>query len=276
MTVRRSLTVLLVVSAGVMPLVSQPTLAREPRPAGVSSTVLAARAPDVLEAEAQGLVSVRYIPNDSRSAQIIVTNRSKRPVTLRLPDAFTGTPVLAQMGGMGMGMGGGQQNRAVFGAQPQQTGGGGLGGQGMNGMGGMGGGGGGAFSIPPQKMRVFRVTTVCLEHGKPEPSSGYPYRLAALQSFSTDAKLAVVMESLGRGELSQKIAQAAAWHLANGMSWEELAAEAIDHAGGDPDEAYFTPDALMAAHRVVGLATQQAALRKTADTAGNSSAAAVQ
>lgn len=124
-------------------------------------------------------------------------------------------------------------------------------------------------------MRVFRVATVCLEHGKPEPSSGYPYRLAALESFSTDAKLAIVMESLGRGELSQKIAQAAAWHLANGMSWEALAAEAIDHAGGDPDEAYFTPDELMAAHRVVELATQQAALRKTATT-GNSSAAAVQ
>jgi hypothetical protein len=275
MNVRRSLTVLLVVSAGVMPFVSQPTLAREPRRAGISGTVSAARVPDVLEAETQGLVSVRYIPNDSRSAQIIVTNRSKRPVTLRLPDAFTGTPVLAQMGGMGMGMGG-QQNRAVFGAQPQQTAGGGLGGQGMNGMGGMGGGGGGAFSIPPQKMRVFRVATVCLEHGKPEPSSGYPYRLAALESFSTDAKLAIVMESLGRGELSQKIAQAAAWHLANGMSWEALAAEAIDHAGGDPDEAYFTPDELMAAHRVVELATQQAALRKTANTTGNSSAAPVQ
>ena len=59
---------------------------------------------DVLEAEAEGLVEVKYIPNDSRSAQIVVANRTDQPLTLRLPDAFTGVPVLAQFGG---GIGGG-------------------------------------------------------------------------------------------------------------------------------------------------------------------------
>lgn len=58
---------------------------------------------DLLEAEESGEVAVRYIPNDSRSAQIIVTNRTTRPLTLRLPDAFVGVPVLAQMMGGGMG-----------------------------------------------------------------------------------------------------------------------------------------------------------------------------
>jgi hypothetical protein len=64
--------------------------------------------PDLFEAEERQLVSLRYIPNDAKSAQIIVTNRTRRPLTLRLPAAFAGIPVLAQMGGMG-GMGGGQQ-----------------------------------------------------------------------------------------------------------------------------------------------------------------------
>lgn len=219
-------------------------------------------------AETQGLVAVRYIPNDSRSAQVIVTNRTNRPVTLRLPLAFAGVPVLAQMGG-GMGGMGGGGGGAGFGAGgigggPQTTG-GGMGGQGMNGMGGGGaGGGGGAFSIPPQKSRVLRIATVCLEHGKPEPSSRYPYKLAAIDSFSSDPKLTLVLESLGRGELPQKVAQAAAWHLSNGMSWERLAAEKIDHAGGVPDEAYFTPAELMAAQRVVAVATQRAAEMKPA------------
>jgi hypothetical protein len=102
------------------------------------------------------------------------------------------------------------------------------------------------------------VTTVCLEHGKPEPSSRHPYKLAAVDSFSSDPKLAIVLESLGRGELSQKVAQAAAWHLSNGLSWERLAAEKIDHAGGVPDEPYFTPAELMAAQQVVAIATQRA------------------
>ena len=236
-----------------------------------SSASSATGVPDLFEAQERQLVSLRYIPNDSKSAQIIVTNRTRRPLTLRLPAAFAGIPVLAQMGGMG-GMGGGNQGGFAaggIGGGPQTTGGGagGLGGQGMNGMGGggMGMGGGGAFSIPPERSRTFRVPTVCLEHGKPEPSSRMPYQLAKPEAFSSDPKLSVVLESLGRGELSQKVAQAAAWHIANGLSWEKLAAEKINHPGGIPDEPYFSPMELAAAHRVVAVATELAARRQQAD-----------
>ena len=267
----RLLAVVIGAFVALAPLV--PAFAREPvRSSSSQTAVSVAEATDLLAAETQGLVAVKYIPNDSRSAQIVITNRTQRPVTLRLPAAFAGVPVLAQMGMGGMGGGGGAG--AGFGAGgigggPQTTGGGGAGGQGMNGMGGggMGGGGGGAFSIPPQKTRVLRVTTVCLEHGKPEPSSRYPYKLSAVDSFSSDPKLSLVLESLGRGELSQKVAQAAAWHLSNGMSWERLAAEKIDHAGGVPDEAYFTPAELMAAQRVVVVATQRATERQSVESA---------
>lgn len=230
----------------------------------------ASAVPDLFEAEEKQLVSLKYIPNDAKSAQIIVTNRTRRPLTLRLPAAFAGIPVLAQMG-MG-GMGGGNQGGFAaggIGGGPQTTGGGagGLGGQGMNGMGGggMGMGGGGAFSIPPERSRTFRVPTVCLEYGKPEPSSRMPYQLTRPAAFSSDPKLAVVLESLGRGELSQKVAQAAAWHIANGLSWEKLAAEKIDHPGGIPDEPYFSQMELVAAHRVVAVATQLAGRKPQAD-----------
>jgi hypothetical protein len=116
----------------------------------------------------------------------------------------------------------------------------------------MGGGmgAGGAFSIPPEKTRVLRVTTVCLEYGKHEPVSRVPYRMQAIESFSTDPRLAEVLATLGRGEISQKVAQAAAWHLANGLSWEQLAAERIDRIGR-PDEPFFQPAELQAAHGLV-------------------------
>jgi hypothetical protein len=235
-----------------------------------SASASASGVPDLFEAEERQLVSLKYIPNDAKSAQIIVTNRTRRPLTLRLPAAFAGVPVLAQMGGMG-GMGGGNQGGFAaggIGGGPQTTGGGGggLGGQGMNGMGGggMGMGGGGAFSIPPERSRTFRVPTVCLEYGKREPSSRMPYKLARTETFSSDPKLAIVLESLGRGELPQKVAQAAAWHITNGLTWEKLAAEKIDHAGGIPDEPYFSQAELVAAHRVVAVATEQARRRQPA------------
>lgn len=232
---------------------------------GTTETVVApVGVPDLFEAESRQLVAVKYIPNDAKSAQIIITNRTRKPLTLRLPDAFAGVPVLAQFGGMGMGGGGGQGGFAAggIGGGAQATGGGmgGLGGQGMNGMGGggMGGAGGGAFSIPPEKTKVFRVPTVCLEYGKREPTARMPYKLGPAESFSSDPKLAWVLDQLGRSRLPQKVAQAAAWHLSSGLSWEKLAAEKIDHAGGVPDEPYFSPAELLAAHRLVAIATQEA------------------
>ena len=245
---------------------SQAAIAAESASATSTS---ASGVPDLFEAEAQQLVSLRYIPNNAKSAQIIVTNRTRRPLTLRLPDAFAGIPVLAQMGGMG---GGGNQGGFAaggIGGGPQTTAGGagGLGGQGMNGMGGGGmgmggGGGGGAFSIPPERSRTFRVPTVCVEYGKHEPSSRMPYKLTKSETFSSDPKLTYVLESLGRGELSQKVAQAASWHIANGLTWEKLAAEKIDHAGGIPDEPYFSQAELVMAYRLVAVATEEARRRQ--------------
>ena len=57
---------------------------------------------ELLAAEADGVAEVKFIANDSRSAQVVVTNRGDRPLTLRLPAAFAGVPVLAQMGGGGL------------------------------------------------------------------------------------------------------------------------------------------------------------------------------
>ncbi|MFN7813113.1 MAG: hypothetical protein ACK5SI_10690, partial [Planctomycetia bacterium] len=126
------------------------------------------------------------------------------------------------------------------------------------------------LAVMPGKTRAVRVPTVCLQHGRPEPSPRVAYRLVALESQSKDPKLAVVLEALGRGEIPQKVAQAAAWHLANGLTRERLAAVKIDHAGGDPDEPFFAAWELQAAFRVVEVATQQtaAAAQATGTQAG--------
>jgi hypothetical protein len=307
-----------------------------------ASTSATSEVCEALAAQAEGLVDVRFIPNDSRSAQIIVTNRSDRPLSIRLPGVFAGVPVLAQMAGgaggnAGFGAGG-------IGAAPQAVG-GGMQNAGM-GIGGQGGGGGGfcwvarevygphdprwtqfrawltseaprwleslyaahgerfadwmhdkpvakwcvrqamdhvlagepvlpaaghfqvgqasgrtgataPFHLPAGRTRTFRVNTVCLEHGKPEPSTRRPYKLVALDTFSADPRLAAILSGLGNGQVSQKVAQAAAWHVSSGLSWERLAAEKIDHAGGDPDEPFFSHTELVFAQQVVGMAAKQ-------------------
>lgn len=229
---------------------------------GKSMTGDRGSAGDLLEAERQGLVAVRFVPADSRSAQVIVTNRTKKPLTLRLPAAFVGVPVLAQMGGVnanaGFGAGG-------MGAPPQTVGGGGFqgGGGGGGGFGGMPAGG--AFSIPPEKSRVVKVRTVCLEHGKHEPRPRHAYRLDRFDSFSSDPALQGVLEALGRGEISSQVAQAAAWHLSNGLTWEQIASERIDHVI-DEDEPYFTAAEILAATQVVEVAKRAAGSKNSSRT----------
>jgi len=294
----------------------------------------------VLDAEAEGLVDVRFIANDARSAQVLVTNRGDRPLTIQLPPAFAGVPVLAQMGG--------QQQGAGFGAGgiggiPQNVGGGGAQNAGMGIGGGAGGGGnpfcwvarevygvhdprwlafrnwmawqapdmlreayahhGEAFSgwlhdrpvakatvrlamdkvvattspradvahlrvnpvidsasepfaVPAGKTVAIRAPTVCLDYGRREPTPRIPYRLVALETVSQDPRLAVILGGLSTGHVPQKVAQAAAWHLSSGRTWDQLAAEVIKRAGGDPDVPYFSAADLTAAQRAVAIATK--------------------
>jgi hypothetical protein len=307
-------------------------------------------AQDVLAAQDAGLVDVKFIPNDSRSAQVVVASRVDRPLTLRLPASFGAVPVLAQFGqqgmGGGMGMGGMGGGMGGMGGGMQNMGGGGMGMGGMGGgMGGMGGGMQGGFcwvareiygvhderwlafrdwmeldapaslqcgyamfgedvagwlrtrpvakavvrplmdlaiadrpaaapgvahlsvapgdaaptfTVFPAKSRVVRIATVCLDHGKREPNARVPYRMVALDVCSSDPRLADVLECLSRGVLTQKVAQAATWHLSSGRTWEQLAVEVIEMAGGaDPDVRVFSPAELLAAKQFVEAATRR-------------------
>ena len=229
-------------AALVLAALAAPAVARGPR---VASSSALADAQDILAAEAAGLVNVKFIPNDSRTAQVVVTNRSDRPLTLRLPAGFAGVPVLAQMGG---GMQGGGMQGGGFGA-------GGIGGGAQN-VGG-GGMGGGPFSLPPERTRTLRVPTVCLDHGKREPTPRIAYRMTALENCSTDPRLQDVMACLSSGAISQKVAQAAAWHISSGLTWQQLSAEMIVMAGGTPDVPFFTPAELAAARRLVEESTSR-------------------
>ncbi|MFM7138203.1 MAG: hypothetical protein ACKO1M_14215 [Planctomycetota bacterium] len=312
----------------------------------------AAEVRDVLAAEADGAADVRFVANDARSAQVVVTNRGDRPLTLRLPAAFAGVPVLAQMGQQGAGFGAGG-----IGGIPQNVGGGGVQNQGM-GIGGPQGGnpfcwvarevygvhdprwlafrqwmvweapawlqelyrergegfagwiherpaakaavrvamdqviaadggatGAGVFRVAPTAADAFtkpftvavgatvavKVPTVCLEYGKREPTARMPYRLTAFEKVSQDPKVALILGGLASGHLSQKVAQAAAWHLASGRTWEQLAAEVIDRAGGDPDVPVFSAAELAAARQAVDVASR---LAVATHKPGDSSAAA--
>ena len=90
---------------------------------------------DFFAARQQGLIDVKFIPRNSKQANVLIQNNTKQKLALKLPQAFAGVPVLAQFGG-----------------------GGGMGGGGMGG-GGMGGGGGGTLTVQQPIQQILNVTT---------------------------------------------------------------------------------------------------------------------
>jgi hypothetical protein len=199
------------------------------RPAATSAASPNA-AVDLFAAKNAGQVSVRLIPHDSKSGQVVITNNTASPLTIKLPEAFAGVPVLAQRAGGGFG--------GPFGANAGGPGGGNqsvagvFNGSGVN-RGVPGGGGPGFFNIGPERAVKVKFVSVCLDHGKPEPSSRVPYEIVPIDSHTNDSPVIELAQMLGRGELDQPAAQAAAWHLANGLTWQELASQiGVKHIDG--------------------------------------------
>ncbi len=110
--------------------------------------------------------------------------------------------------------------------------------------------GNGLFNVPPEKVGQFKVATVCLEYGKPDPRPGMKYEIRPIEEATNEPAVAEVCRKLGRGELDQRVAQVAAWHLNNDMSWEKLANMRFKYANG-MSKPYFTPEEVRAAMRIV-------------------------
>ena len=209
-----------------------------------------AKTVDVFDGIRNGDIVVRFVPKDSREARITVENKTDKPLSVKLPDAFAGVPVLAQAGNAGGNRGGG--------AQP---------------AGGGGGMGGGMMYVPPEKAESVKVPTVCLEHGKAEPRPSIPYEIKPIESVTDKPAVWELCRMVGARQVSQRVAQAATWHLNNNMSWDQLAAKQARQLGGG-SLPYFSPQELRAAMQVADVAVQTAHERQQQKQKSSSSSSA--
>ena len=236
-------------------------------------------------------LEVKVIALGSHRANVIIENKTHEPVMVRLPDVFAAVPVLGQFGGQfgggqagGGGQFGGGQAGGLFGGGQgggagQGAGGQGGGGQGLGGGfgggqgGGLGGGQGGGgqfgggqfgggggqlgggrgmFRVEADRPGKLQVAMVCLEHGKPDPNPRMKYTLVPLEQLNSDPKVSELCKLLADGKVAQNIAQAAAWNIANGMTWEALAKKNRRESQYTGNEKYFTQEELRAAVNLSG------------------------
>jgi hypothetical protein len=234
---------------------------------------------ELFEAMKSGEIQVEFIPKDTKGATVTIHNKSDKPLSVKLPEAFAGMPVLAQFGGGGLG-GGGLGGGGL--------GGGGLGGGGLGGGGGQGlgggfggggggfggggggfgggglGGGGGFFNVEPEKVGRIKVATMCLEHGKDDPNPRMKYEIRPIDALTKDTRVVELCKMLGRGEVPQNAAQAAAWHLANGLSWQELAVkDRYRSQFTGQSQRFFSPLEMELAMRIATAASARAESAKS-------------
>lgn len=183
-----------------------------------------------------GQLEVQLIPKGSSKCRLMVKNKTDKPLSVMLPQAFAGVPVLAQF------QNNFNQNNLNQNNVPQAVGVGpfanpGMGpammnvpgvNQGGPNMHGPARGGpnmfpGPLFNVPPEKVGKLKLKSVCLDYGKPNPRPQIKYEIKPIASYTDKPGVAEVCAMLGRGEIRQQTAQLAAWHLNNDKSWKELA-----------------------------------------------------
>lgn len=233
-----------------------------------------------------GTIEVELIPKDATQANIFVTNNSDEPLAVEMPAAFAGVPVLAQFGGGrggggggfggggrgGGGQGGGQGGlgggQGIGGGAGGGRGGGGFGGGGGRGGGGggLGGGGGGVFNIPPGKRARVKITTVCLEFNKEDPRPSIKYEIKPIREFTQDEAVIEMLKMVANDEVTQPIAQAAAWHRLDNLSWDFLVAHNRKELSNGYFERFFTVEQVQWAQKLVPFAELHAEPVEPAET----------
>ena len=168
-------------------------------------------------------------PND---AVVSIKNLTDAPLTVALPKAAVAMPVMPQLALPGNVNGGNQfnnnpNNAGANNGRPNQA----VGGQFQPagnqqfpnpGANGNQPAGLNMFSIPPEAIVQLEMRTVCLDYGVADPDVGVKYELQKLETAIADPVLRQLFEDYSP-RVDQDVMQAAVWHLASGLSWQQIA-----------------------------------------------------
>lgn len=121
----------------------------------------------------------------------------------------------------------------------------------------------GFATIPPGKTVQFSLKSVCLNYGRPEPMSKMTYRLIPVEAYSKDPVLAELLESYSP-RVDQDAMQAAAWHVANEMNWNQISHLPLRSLAATSAKL-FQPNDVQAAQKLVEGAQERIKSRPKTD-----------
>ncbi len=193
---------------------------------------------DVFQAGKEKKVEAKLVQQNEKTGYLLLRNTTTEALNIRFPDAFVGANQIGSGRGARVGGPGTAQSTGITVTQGR----------------GPGQDRAGLFSIPPGKTIKLPVTSVCLEYGKPEPNAKLNYVIMPVERYSTNPVFHELLPLFTKSKASQKVAQAAAWHLSSGLSWPELAGVTNPRTPGIPIPIFSGND-LRAAKALVDKAT---------------------
>jgi hypothetical protein len=195
---------------------------------------------DLFDGIAAGQIDVQFIPKDVSHAKLMVTNKTERPLSIRLPPSFGAAPTLGQIWPGPVPQPNPRQpawppnnpnfpnnnpnfppNNPNFPNNPNNF-------RNVlnlppNAPQRLGAAADQAFmNVAPEAVGRLKIDTLCLDHGNPNPHAGIKYAIHPIEDVTDRPGVAEVCELLGQGEIARRAAQLAAWHLSNDMTWEKL------------------------------------------------------
>ena len=93
------------------------------------------------------------------------------------------------------------------------------------------------------------------------------YTLVPAEKVINNATLYELLSIVGTGQVSERAAQAAAWYLTDGLSFQQMANKQEAHFGGRTT-SYFTQSDLVTAQKLLVFAKKQADDRRDAEADG--------
>lgn len=211
-----------------------------------------------------GTFETKVIPLGPQGGNLLISNKTAEPLTVKMPPSFVAVQVLKQFQPVPPGGNnnpnaqgnGGQQQAVGGGTQPNNQ-------PNANPFGAAGNGpgaGNGFFSIPPERTIKVSYTSACLEHGKADPTPRANYKLVKTADYTQDRTLQAVIAMVASGRLDRQSAQAAVWHCSDDMSWQQLRRKYVHTVLGKVP--YFKAKELHVAQAIVQTATKQVAAAK--------------
>lgn len=114
------------------------------------------------------------------------------------------------------------------------------------------------YCLVPGRAAHLQLRSVCLEHDRPGPTPRHHYEVQPMEQVTTVKGVYEICAMMGRGEIDHEVAQVAAWHLNNQITWRQLWDESQHGPAGFGPRRGMTRRQLFEAIDAVERAVQQA------------------